>query len=94
MNGWASPPLDTDSSRLFSSIEEGLTVGLIATSKPKVCGVRDDLQSVIEREDLRPFDYVPVKDGDRTVGCSTSPGSRMPVRSLSPKRCSPCMVRC
>lgn len=68
MRGWASSPLDTDSSRLLSSVEQGLTVGLIATPKPKVCGVRDDLQAVIEREDLQTFDYVPVKNGDRMVG--------------------------
>ncbi len=68
MNGWASPPLDMDSSQLFSSVEQGLTVRLIATFEPRVCGIRDDLRAVIEREDLQQFDYVPVKDGDRTVG--------------------------
>lgn len=68
MNGWASLPLNADSSQLFSSVEQGLTVRLIATFKPRVCGIRDDLRAVIEREDLRQFDYVPVKDGDRTVG--------------------------
>lgn len=68
MTEWASSPLGTNSSRLFSSIEEGLTVGLIATPKPRVCGVGDDLRAVIEREDLQQFDYVPVKDGDRTMG--------------------------
>jgi hypothetical protein len=65
---WASPPLGTDSSELLSSIEEGLTVRLIATPKPRVCGIRDALRDVIDREDLQPFDYIPVKDGNRTVG--------------------------
>lgn len=68
MNMWIRPPVGGDSSRLFSSIEEGLTVELIATFNPRVCGVRDALKAVIEREDLQRFDYVPVKDGDRTVG--------------------------
>ena len=68
MNGWAAPPLGKDSSRLFSAIEEGLTVGLIATFDPRVCGLGDDLRATIDRADLRQFDYVPVKDGDRTVG--------------------------
>ena len=68
MNRWSRPQLGTDSSELFSSIEEGLTVRLIATFKPRVCGVGDDLRAVIDREDLQQFDYVPVKDGDRTVG--------------------------
>ncbi|MDQ3360101.1 MAG: TIGR02391 family protein [Actinomycetota bacterium] len=68
MNRRASPPFNTDSSELFSSIEEGLTVGLIATSKPRVCGVGHDLRAVIEHEDLQEYDYVPVKDGERTVG--------------------------
>jgi len=76
MRGWASSPLETDSSRLLSSVEQGLTVGLIATSKPKVCGVRDDLQAVIEREDLQPFDYVPVKDNERTVGLLHRSGNK------------------
>lgn len=84
MTAWASPPLGTDSSRLFSSIEEGLTVGLIATLKPKVCGVEDDLRAVIGREDLRPFDYVPVKNGDRMVGllhrAKHGSAESMPVR--------------
>jgi hypothetical protein len=68
MNSWSRPQLGTDSSELFSSIEEGLTVRLIATFKPKVCGIGDDLQAVIDRQDLQQFDYVPVKDGDRTAG--------------------------
>lgn len=68
MNGWASPPLDTDSSQLLLSLEQGITVCLIATFRPRVCGIRDDLRAVVERGDLQQFDYVPVKDGDRTVG--------------------------
>jgi hypothetical protein len=64
---WSQAP-PTDSSQLFSSIEEGLTVELIATFEPRVCGVGDDLHTTVEREDLRDFDYVPVKDRDRTVG--------------------------
>lgn len=76
MNKWASPALGTDSSRLFSSIEEGLTVELIATPKPKVCGVGDDLRAVLEREDLQEFDCVPVKDGERMVGLLCRTGAR------------------
>lgn len=68
MSGWASLPLETDSSQLLSSLEQGITVRLIATFKPRVCGVRDDLRAVVEREDLQQFDYVPVKDGGSTVG--------------------------
>lgn len=68
MNRWALPPLGKDSSRLFSSIEEGLTVELIATFDPRVCGIGDALRAVVDREDLQEFDYAPVKDGARTVG--------------------------
>lgn len=67
MSVWSQPP-PTDSSQLFSSIEEGLTVELIATFEPNVCGVGDELRTTIGREDLQDFDYVPVQDGDRTVG--------------------------
>ncbi len=68
MNGWASPALKGDSNLLLSSVEEGLTVSLISTLDPRCCDADDDLKDVVGREDLREFDYVPVKEGDEMVG--------------------------
>lgn len=60
--------MNGDSNLLFSSVEEGLTVGLIATYEPRCCGADDDLKDVVGNEDLREFDYVPVKEGKEIVG--------------------------
>ena len=68
MNGWARPVLDGDNNMLLSSVEEGLTVRLITTFEPYCCDADDDLEEVVGREELREFDYVPVKDKDEIVG--------------------------
>ena len=78
MSGWARPVLHGDSSILFSSVEEGLTVRLITTFEPYCCDAGDDLAEVVGHKDLREFDYVPVKEEDQVVGLlhrpSTIPG--------------------
>lgn len=68
MSDWARPVLHGDSSLLLSSVEEGLTVRLIATFDPFCCEAEDDLKEVVGREDLREFDYVPVEENDEIVG--------------------------
>jgi hypothetical protein len=49
-------------------VEEGLTVRLITTFEPFCCEAGDDLKGVVGSEDLREFDYVPVKEGNEVVG--------------------------
>lgn len=68
MSDWARPVLDGDSNLLFSSVEEGLTVRLMTTFEPNCCDVDDNLAEVVDRQDLREFDYVPVKERDEVVG--------------------------
>lgn len=68
MSNWARPVLDGDSNLLFSSVEEGLTVRLVTTFEPYCCDVDEDLAEVVGRQDLREFDYVPVKENDEIVG--------------------------
>ncbi len=68
MSPWASMPLEGDADSLLSSLEQGLSVRLITTFEPNCCEADDDLKEVIGREDLREFDYVPVKENDEVVG--------------------------
>lgn len=68
MSGWASPALTGDSNLLLSSVEESLTVSLISTFDPWCCDADDGLKDVVGSEELREFDYVPVKEGTEVVG--------------------------
>jgi CBS domain-containing protein len=68
MSRWASAALDRDSSKVFSALEEGLNVGLIASYELNCCGADDDLATAVRRRDLRDFDHVPVTDGEHIVG--------------------------
>lgn len=68
MSNWAAMPLGGDADSVLSSLEQGLSVGLITTFDPCCCDVDDDLKQVVGREDLREFDYVPVKEKDGVVG--------------------------
>jgi predicted transcriptional regulator len=68
MSRWASAALNPDSSRVFSALEEGLNVGLIASYDLICCEAHDDLATIVRRGDLRDFDHVPVTDGDHIVG--------------------------
>lgn len=69
MTGWASGPLEGDTDLIMSSVERGLTVGLIATFEPLgFCEAGDDLRKVANRKDLQEFDHVPVKENGAVVG--------------------------
>lgn len=68
MSNWAAMPLGGDADSVLSSLEQGLSVGLITTFEPCCCDVDDDLKEVAGREDLREFDYLPVKENDEVVG--------------------------
>lgn len=68
MSRWASSALDPDSSKIFSALEEGLSVGLIASYDLVCCEADDDLATAVRRRDLRDFDHVPVKDGEHIAG--------------------------
>jgi CBS domain-containing protein len=57
-----------DNNLLLSSVEEGLTVGLISTFDLRCCNVDDDLKDVVSHQELREFDYVPVKEGNEIIG--------------------------
>jgi len=65
---WAHPIIYGDSNLLLSSVQEGLTVGLITTFEPCCCDADDDLKDIVAHKDLREFDYVPVKEGEEVVG--------------------------
>ncbi|MGF1472327.1 MAG: hypothetical protein ACFB50_11405 [Rubrobacteraceae bacterium] len=68
MSNWAAMPLGDDADSVLSSLEQGLSVGLITTFDPCCCEVDDDLEEVVGREDLREFDYLPVKENGEVVG--------------------------
>lgn len=68
MSDWAAMPLRGDGDSILSSLEQGLSVGLITTFDPYCCDVGDDLNEVVGREDLSEFDYLPVKENDEVVG--------------------------
>ena len=56
--------------RVFGNLERGLTISLIATPVEDLltCEVGDDVREVVQRGDIRDFDYIPVKDGDTFAG--------------------------
>ena len=68
MSNWAAMPLGGDADSVLSSLEQGLSVGLITTFDPFCCDVDDDLSEVVGRKDLREFDYLPVKENEEVVG--------------------------
>lgn len=68
MSPWASMPLDGDADSILSSLEHGLNVGLISTFDLACCNADDRLTDVLERQDLVPFDDIPVQREDDIVG--------------------------
>ena len=68
MSNWAAMPLGGDADSVLSSLEQGLSVGLITTFDPYCCDVYDDLKEVVGREALCEFDYLPVKENEEVVG--------------------------
>jgi CBS domain-containing protein len=61
-------PLEGDADSILSSLEQGLTVGLIATFDLAWCNAEDRLSDVLSRQDLAEFDHVPVKREGDVVG--------------------------
>jgi hypothetical protein len=68
LSGWASLPLEGNPDLVMSSLERGMTVGLIPTFNPLCCEARDEISEVVDRDDLREFDYVPVEENGTVVG--------------------------
>lgn len=68
MSDWAAMPLGGDADSILSSLEQGLSVSLITTFDPCCCDADDDLKETVRREDLREFDYLPVKENDEVAG--------------------------
>lgn len=62
---WARPGLDADTNATLQSVEEGLTVQLIATTREmlKSCSADDNVADAIEHPDVERFDYLPVVTG-------------------------------
>jgi predicted transcriptional regulator len=67
---WGSDPLAVDAATAFASIEASSTVRLISTFEPNLifCQEDDLVHNVCECDRYRPFDYLPVKRGDRIIG--------------------------
>jgi hypothetical protein len=61
-------PLGGDADSILASLEQGLSVGLITTFDPSTCDADEDLEEVVNREELREFDYVPVTENSEVVG--------------------------
>ncbi len=76
MSAWASRPLGEDPDKTLASLEQGVTVGLIATYDPMYCDASDDIYEVVNREDLQAFDHIPVRDNGAVAGLfwRTKPG--------------------
>lgn len=53
---------------VFSSLESGIPVSLIATFKPLTCDEDDLVSDVLSNPQLQDFDYIPVKASDSIVG--------------------------
>lgn len=65
---WSSLPLDGDANFALTALQRALTIELIATFRPKCCRAGDDLAEVVNRRELRAFDYVPVTDEQSVIG--------------------------
>lgn len=59
---WARPSLDADADALLGSVEQGLSVLLIATPRDRLvtCDVAEDLRTVVTRNEVQRFDFLPV----------------------------------
>ncbi|MDP9476654.1 MAG: hypothetical protein M3R38_13380 [Actinomycetota bacterium] len=80
MTIWAaSALLGAEADRIFSSVEQGLTVGLIATFDGLTCcGADDSVSDVVARADLQAYDYVPVLQKGDIVGLLEGANSELP----------------
>jgi hypothetical protein len=75
---WAAHPLKFEE-HAFREMERGLTVRLIATREPRTCQLGDSIKTVLARRDISAFDYLPVMDGERTVGILHKSGLDIPA---------------
>lgn len=68
LSTWADTSISGRVSHLLSALERGITVSLIATFDLKTCAVSDKVADVLDRQDLKLFDYIPVTDNQSIVG--------------------------
>ena len=64
LSTWASTSISGRVGHLLSALESGITVSLIATFDLKTCAASDKVADVLNRQDLKPFDYIPVMEMD------------------------------
>ena len=61
--------LDAGEAAMAAALERGFPVRLIGTFDGLVsCGIEDRLAALLARDDIQPFDQLPVIDGGRLVG--------------------------
>jgi CBS domain-containing protein len=67
---WAADPLSNGSIAAVETIENAVTVDLIATFEPQLvcCATTDAIVELLADHNYVPFDYLPVRSGDRIVG--------------------------
>lgn len=68
--GWARAPLSVDVEHVLESLEAAAPVRLVATPRAALvtCAVDDDLRRAVDHPEHRPFDHLPVRDGEVIVG--------------------------
>jgi hypothetical protein len=67
---WAADPLGDGSIAAVEAIERAVTVDLIATFEPQLvcCATTDELSGLLADGNYAPFDYLPVRFGERVIG--------------------------
>jgi hypothetical protein len=67
---WAADPLSDGSIAAVKSIENAVTVDLIATCEPQLvcCTKTDTITELLTNSHYAPFDYLPVRSDERMVG--------------------------
>jgi hypothetical protein len=67
---WAADPLSNGSIAAVETIENAVTVDLIATFEPQLvcCATTDAIVELLADGNYVSFDYLPVRSGDRIVG--------------------------
>jgi CBS domain-containing protein len=67
---WAADPLSNGSIAAVETIENAVTVDLIATFEPQLvcCATTDAIVELLADRNFLPFDYLPVRSDDRIVG--------------------------
>jgi hypothetical protein len=64
---WAADPLSDGSIAAVKSIENAVTVDLIATCEPQLvcCTKTDTITELLTNSHYAPFDYLPVRSDER-----------------------------